>query len=100
MENSDGLESREVATLSIREYIDGFYNFQRRHSAINYNSPVEFELIHSVKQAAQRNRPPDRVNSRQSAATISSRPLSRPWRGVRSTAEVGGPGAEVHSRLQ
>jgi putative transposase len=52
MENSDGLESREVATLSIREYIDGFYNFQRRHSAINYNSPVEFELIHSVKQAA------------------------------------------------
>jgi putative transposase len=52
MENSDDLESREVATLSIREYIDGFYNFQRRHSAINYNSPVEFELIHSVKQAA------------------------------------------------
>jgi putative transposase len=52
MENGDGLESREVATLSIREYIDGFYNFQRRHSAINYNSPVEFELIHSVKQAA------------------------------------------------
>ena len=52
MENSDDLESREVATLSIREYIDGFYNFQRRHSAINYNSPVEFELIHSVQQAA------------------------------------------------
>jgi transposase InsO family protein len=52
MENSDNLESREVATLSIREYIDTFYNFQRRHSAIDYNSPVEFELIHSVKQAA------------------------------------------------
>jgi putative transposase len=52
MENSDDLESRQVATLSIREYIDGFYNFQRRHSAINYNSPVEFELIHSVQQAA------------------------------------------------
>jgi transposase InsO family protein len=52
MENSDALESREVATLSLREYIDGFYNFQRRHSAIGYNSPVEFELIHSVKLAA------------------------------------------------
>ena len=52
MENSDDLESRQVATLSIREYIDGFYNFQRRHSAINYNSPVEFELIHFVQQAA------------------------------------------------
>jgi putative transposase len=52
MDNADDLESRAVATLSIHEYIDGFYNFQRRHSAINYNSPVEFELIHSVKQAA------------------------------------------------
>jgi putative transposase len=52
MENSDNFESREVATLSIREYIDSFYNFQRRHSAIDYNSPVEFELIHSAKQAA------------------------------------------------
>jgi putative transposase len=52
MDNADDLESRAVATLSIHEYIDGFYNFQRRHSAINYNSPVEFELINSVKQAA------------------------------------------------
>lgn len=52
MENSDGLESREMATLSIREYIDGFYDFQRRRSAINYNSPVEFELIHSAKRTA------------------------------------------------
>jgi transposase InsO family protein len=52
MDNIDNLESLAGAALSIGEYIDGFYNFQRRHSTIGYNSPVEFELIHSVKKAA------------------------------------------------
>ena len=45
-------ESRAGAALLVGEYIDGFYNFQRRHSAINYNSPIEFELLHSVKRRA------------------------------------------------
>jgi transposase InsO family protein len=40
------------ANLSIGEYIDGFYNPQRRHSAINYKSPITFELMHSLKKAA------------------------------------------------
>jgi hypothetical protein len=48
MEDIDDLETRAAATLSIGEYIDGLYNFRRRHSTINYNSPVEFELIDSV----------------------------------------------------
>jgi transposase InsO family protein len=52
MENFDHFETREVANISIAEYIDGFYNLHRRHSALNYNSPIEFELIHSVKKAA------------------------------------------------
>jgi transposase InsO family protein len=52
MEEIDDLESRAGATHYIAEYIDGFYNLQRRHSAINYNSPIEFELIHSVNGAA------------------------------------------------
>jgi putative transposase len=52
MENIDALETRAAATLSVREYIEGFYNIQRRHSAINYNSPIEFELLHSVKNRA------------------------------------------------
>jgi len=50
MENADDLASWTVAALSVREYIDGFYNVQRRHSAINYCSPIEFELLHSVKR--------------------------------------------------
>ena len=52
MEDIDHLESWEVANILVGEYIDGFYNLHRRHSALNYNSPIEFELIHSVKKAA------------------------------------------------
>jgi putative transposase len=52
MEDIDHLESWATATLSVGEYIDGFYNPQRRHSTLNYTSPIEFELLHSVKKAA------------------------------------------------
>jgi putative transposase len=52
MDGADDLESRAAATLSVREYIEGFYNVQRRHSAIGYKSPVEFELLHSVTKRA------------------------------------------------
>ncbi len=43
----DRFESRAQASLIIGDYIDRFYNLQRRHSTINYKSPVEFELMHS-----------------------------------------------------
>ena len=51
LERIDDFESWEAANLSIGEYIEGFYNPCRRHSALNYNSPIEFELIHSLKKA-------------------------------------------------
>ena len=37
-------QTREEAKRSIFEYIEIFYNRQRLHSALNYLSPVEFEL--------------------------------------------------------
>lgn len=37
-------ETRAEATQSIFEYIEMFYNRQRRHSALGYRSPVSFEL--------------------------------------------------------
>jgi transposase InsO family protein len=52
MEDIDDFESRAAATASVRDYIEGFYNIQRRHSALDYNSPIEFELLHSVKNRA------------------------------------------------
>lgn len=54
LEDIDDLESWEAANLSIGEYIEGFYNPCRRHSALNYNSPIEFELMHSVKKAGKK----------------------------------------------
>lgn len=54
MEGIDDFETREVANLLVGEYIDGFYNPCRRHSALNYNSPIEFELIQSVKKATKK----------------------------------------------
>jgi putative transposase len=36
--------SRAAATAAITDYIDAFYNPRRRHSSLDYLSPVEFEL--------------------------------------------------------
>ena len=38
-------ETRAAATSAIGDYIDSFYNVRRRHSAVNYVSPVEFEMM-------------------------------------------------------
>jgi len=37
-------QTRAAAIAAIGDYIDGFYNPCRRHSAIGYVSPIEFEL--------------------------------------------------------
>lgn len=36
--------THEAATRSIEEYIDNFYNIERRHSFLDYLNPIEFEL--------------------------------------------------------
>ena len=41
-------ESRSVARQGIFEYIEVFYNRIRRHSALNYVSPLEYERNHMV----------------------------------------------------
>jgi transposase InsO family protein len=49
--------TREAATASIGDYIDEFYNIERRHSSIGYISPIEFELkLQSKKDLRLRSR--------------------------------------------
>jgi putative transposase len=53
VEEIDHLESHAQANAVLTDYIDRFYNVQRRHSTIGYRSPVEFVLMHcAVVQAA------------------------------------------------
>ena len=35
--------NRDEARLAVFEFVEGFYNRRRRHSALGYRSPVEFE---------------------------------------------------------
>lgn len=37
--------SREEATAAVVEYIESFYNCRRRHSALGYLSPAEYEAV-------------------------------------------------------
>lgn len=38
-------QSRQQATIALGQYIDGFYNPWRRHSALGYLSPIDYEAI-------------------------------------------------------
>jgi putative transposase len=43
--------TREEARMAIFDYIEGWYNPYRRHSALEYLSPVEYEKKHQVRAA-------------------------------------------------
>jgi transposase InsO family protein len=49
VEEIDNLASHEQANAVLSDYIDTFYNLQRRHSTIGYHSPIEFELMYCTK---------------------------------------------------
>lgn len=44
--------TRQAARTAIFEYIEGFYNTRRRHSALGYLSPAEFEEVRLGEEAA------------------------------------------------
>lgn len=45
-------ERKWQARLAISDYIDNFYNPRRRHSSINFASPIEFELNYKRRRKA------------------------------------------------
>ena len=44
----EAFPSRIVAAAAIGDYIENFYNTRRRHSHLDYVSPLEFELRSQV----------------------------------------------------
>jgi transposase InsO family protein len=51
-ECGERFETNEIAEAKTFDYIEVFYNRQRRHSAIGYASPAEFERQFTERQAA------------------------------------------------
>ena len=40
--------TRTQARAELAQYLDGWYNYERRHSSLGYLSPVEYERQHLV----------------------------------------------------
>jgi putative transposase len=45
MIDQEDYRTRAAAIAAVGDYIDSFYNPCRRHSAIGYVSPIEFEFV-------------------------------------------------------
>ncbi len=45
-------ESRSEALQAVAEYLENFYNRERMHSALDYASPIEYELGQQPRKAA------------------------------------------------
>ena len=49
-ETPEAHDTRAIAETVIADYIDNFYNTTRRHSSLDYLSPIEYELQYEVMQ--------------------------------------------------
>ncbi len=46
--NRERFKTVEEAKMKVFEYIEGWYNTRRRHSGIEYKSPMEYERLHQM----------------------------------------------------
>jgi transposase InsO family protein len=49
-ETRETYSTRAIAETTIADYIDNFYNTTRRHSSLDYLSPIEYELRYEAMQ--------------------------------------------------
>jgi len=49
--NRTRLRTPQEAEMAVFEFIEGSYNSRRRHSALNYDSPMKYESRHLGKCA-------------------------------------------------
>jgi len=49
----NGWATRQAAKMAIFEYIECFYNGRRRHTAVGYLSPVEYEEVRLGEEKRQ-----------------------------------------------
>ena len=45
-------KSQAEARMAVFEFIEGWYNPRRRHSALEYESPISYEKKHELESAA------------------------------------------------
>jgi transposase InsO family protein len=51
-ELGESFDSAATAKHQLLDFIEVFYNRSRRHSALGYVSPAQFELAQSIQQVA------------------------------------------------
>ena len=48
----ESFADRSEARLAVFDYVEAFYNPQRRHSALDYHSPMTYEKNHETREQA------------------------------------------------
>ena len=82
--NRGPFKTQVEARMALFDFIEGFYNPHRRHSALGYLSPIEYERIHrdDANQTTRRSTalrtawPPKPAGAVQGAAVSDSKPVT------------------------
>jgi putative transposase len=79
-------DTREQASQALFSWIEGWYNGNRRHSAIGYHSPIHYEKLHEQQSRLHFT---DELPTAGQRRGRERRPAGRPWT-TRGTMQTGG----------